>query len=132
MILNDINNYVFKQENKPSNMVLRQMQVTVEYKIVSGSKRMQPYLRLQFDTRVRNVNRQIGECDDNVGLECWHVLWKGKREGEGIEMKVRNNTTMKINYILPELRLGDQDWSHFKADLLDLVADLAVCVVAAF
>ena len=60
------------------------------------------------------------------------LLFQQEGEGEGIEMKVRNNTTMKINYISPEPRPGDQDWSHFEADSPDLVADLAVCTAVAF
>jgi len=39
-----------------------------------------------------------------------------------------------MNCILPEQRQGDQDWSHFEVDLLDLAAaaDLAVRAVVAF
>jgi hypothetical protein len=57
---------------------------------------------------------------------------EGGRGRGGHRGNVRNNTTMKINCISPEPRPGDQDRSHFEADLLDLAADLAVHAVAAF
>ncbi len=33
--------------------------------------------RLRFDVRIRNVNKQIGECDNEVELGCLHVSWEG-------------------------------------------------------
>jgi hypothetical protein len=56
----------------------------------------------------------------------------GGRGRGGHRGDVRNNMTMKINCISPELRPGDQDRSHFEADLPDLAADLAAHAVAAF
>ena len=48
---------------------------------VQGSKRRQSCPRLQFDVRIGNVNKQIGNCDDKVELGCQCALW----EGEGVE-----------------------------------------------
>jgi hypothetical protein len=39
---------------------------------------------------------------------------------------------MKITYISPKARPGDQDWSQFEADLPDFATDLAMHAVAAF
>ncbi len=80
MILNDINNHIFEQEKKPLNVALRQTQVMVECEMVSGSKRMQSCLGLQFDMRVGNMNRQIGECNNDIGLGCWCASWEGEGE----------------------------------------------------
>jgi hypothetical protein len=70
---NDINNHLSEQGKKPLNVVLRQTKVMVEHGMASRLKEKQSFLGLRFDARLGNMNRQIDECNDDVGLGCQHA-----------------------------------------------------------
>jgi hypothetical protein len=63
----DINTHISNWETKPFNVGLRQ--VHIECRNTSRLKGRQ----------------SCGECDAEVKLGCWHVLWEREGEGEGIE-----------------------------------------------
>ena len=87
---------------------------------------------MRLDVKVRNVNGQ--KLTDKMMLLNRDAIMRHGRGGGGGRGRgghrgdVRNNTTMKINCISPELRLGDQNRSHFEVDS----PDLAARAVAAF
>ena len=105
-------------------------QTNVEREMISRSKGMQSCPGLRFDARVGNANTMM--------MLNWDASVQGRgrrrggRRGGRAERQCQKYLKMKITYISPKARPGDQDWPQFEADSPDFAPDLAVHAVAAF